>query len=258
MPSAAGPIVTRMSPNPDRPLLHAVGMTCVMPSSSGGTTLFRGLGLDLVAGSIVDLTGPSGSGKSSLLTALALLNPQASGSLSLDGRESSLVTPQEWRAAVMYLPQEPRLLGDTVAGTIRSPWGYAVRRPRGRRDRRTAALLDLLRRPHRRTSERGPSDSDIRGMLDSLGCTDVELDRPPHDLSGGQRARVALCRALLAHPRVLLADEVDAGLDDDSAELVGHSMTEAAALGMAVLRVRHRASDGLADRTLELRDGVLR
>lgn len=95
-------------------------------------------------------------------------------------------------------------------------------------------------------------------MLDSLGCTDVELDRPPHDLSGGQRARVALCRALLAHPRVLLADEVDAGLDDDSAELVGHSMTEAAALGMAVLRVRHRASDGLADRTLELRDGVLR
>ncbi len=225
---------------------------------SDGALVFRDVDLDLAAESIVDLTGPSGGGKSSLLMSLALLSPQAQGSLSFQGRDSSSFTPQLWRACVMYLPQEPRLLGGTVADAIRAPWTYAVRRSETRRGWHALVSGVISHRRSRLARTWGPSDAAMRGMLDSLGCSDVELGRQPHDLSGGQRARVALCRALLAHPRVLLADEVDAGLDDDSAALVGRAMTRAAASGMAVLRVRHRASDGLAERTLELRDGVLR
>lgn len=55
-------------------------------------------------------------------------------------------------------------------------------------------------------------DGRIRETLDNMGCADIDLNRPPHDLSGGQAARVSLARTLLTRPKVLLADEVDAGL----------------------------------------------
>ena len=62
-----------------------------------------------------------------------------------------------------------------------------------------------------------------------MGCADIDLNRPPHDLSGGQAARVSLARTLLTRPKVLLADEVDAGLDDDNAEKVARILAKAAA-----------------------------
>lgn len=73
----------------------------------------------------------------------------------------------------------------------------------------------------------------------------------------GQQARVCLLRTLLTGPKVLLADEVDAGLDDENADKVGRMLAHAAGRNMAIMRVRHRAADGRADRTLRLRDGVL-
>ena len=67
-------------------LLRAEHLFCTLPSSDGERVLFRDLSLQVESGEIVDLTGPSGSGKSSLLTALAQLNPHASGDLALQGR----------------------------------------------------------------------------------------------------------------------------------------------------------------------------
>lgn len=242
-------------------LLRAEHLFCTLPSSDGERVLFRDLSLQVESGEIVDLTGPSGSGKSSLLTALAQLNPHASGDLTMQGRPASVFTPQQWRTQVTYLPQQAILTGGTVAEAIRLPFTLTVRvgGPNGAEGGHGSGrrrFPSLLRGTVHHTADR-LGDAAIRRMLDALGCGDIELDRPPHDLSGGQAARVALARTLLTRPKLLLADEVDAGLDDDNAAKVAAIMTRAAREGMAVIRIRHRPPDGASSRTLVLSDGRL-
>lgn len=234
--------------NEKQPVFSVRGVSCTMPSEQGERVIFNKLSLDINTHEIVDLTGPSGSGKSSLLTAFAKLNPHAHGEFMLDGRPDSEFTPQQWRSQVAYLPQKSILPGVTVADAIRLPWTLHVRSAQNTAKRSLFACND---------AQTGIDDGSIRHMLDSIGCEDIELNRDPHDLSGGQAARVSLARTLLTKPRVLLADEVDAGLDDDNADLVAQIMQHAAEQGMAIIRIRHRASDGRATRTLILRDGIL-
>ena len=214
-----------------RSFFEAISVSCVVPAqpqAGGERTVFENLSFAVERGEIVDLVGPSGSGKSSLLTACARLNPHAHGTF----------TPQQWRRDVAYLPQKPILTGKNVAEAIRLPWTLAIRGKGGKGEH----LLP---------------DERIRTTLDAMGCEDIDLERAPHDLSGGQAARVALARTLLTDPKVLLADEVDAGLDDDNAAKVATIMADAAAHGMAIIRIRHRPPDGRATRTLTLDKGRL-
>ena len=206
-----------------RSFFEAISVSCVVPAQSPADderTVFENLSFAVERGEIVDLVGPSGSGKSSLLTACARLNPHAHGTFALEGKGSGEFTPQQWRRDVAYLPQKPILTGKNVA----------------------EALLPAER---------------IRTTLDAMGCEDIELERAPHDLSGGQTARVALARTLLTDPKVLLADEVDAGLDDDNAAKVATIMADAATRGMAIIRIRHLPPGGRATRTLTLDKGRL-
>lgn len=272
---------------------------CTVPSADGDRVIFEGLSFAITAGEIVDLVGPSGSGKSSLLTAFARLNPHATGVLALQGRDANDFTPQQWRREVAYLPQKPILPGRTVAEAIRLPFSLSIRADAegaaddgeagtaaadadksadgmqarggdgnvdagttvntGRRighigiGRKFIALF----RNNEEQARRLLPDQRIRMTLDAMGCDDIDLDRPPHDLSGGQAARVSLARTLLTGPKVLLADEVDAGLDDENAEKVADIMATAAARGMAIVRIRHRPPDGRASRIVTLADGVL-
>lgn len=229
-------------------VFSASDVSCEIMVDGERHMIFDDVSFAIASGEIVDLIGPSGSGKSSLLTAFAKLNPRAHGDFVLQGRPASDFTPQQWRAQVAYLPQKPVLLGDCVADAIRLPYTLAVRQSStqgdGRRGRKTRPA-DLL------------PDMRIREMLDALGCADIDLDRPPHDLSGGQAARVSLARTLLTNPTVLLADEVDAGLDDENADKVATILKHAAMDGMAVIRIRHRPPDGRATRIMRLADGVL-
>lgn len=224
-----------------RPFFEAMSVSCVVPAQSPADderTVFDNLSFGMERGDIIDLVGPSGSGKSSLLTACARLNPHAHGTFVLDGVGSDEFSAQQWRRDVSYLPQKPTLTGKDVAEAIRLPWTLAIRGKEGR-------VVRLL------------SDERIRTTLDAMGCEDIDLTRAPHDLSGGQAARVALARTMLTDPKVLLADEVDAGLDDDNASKVAAIMADAAAHGMAIIRIRHRPPDGRATRTLMLDAGRL-
>ncbi|OZG66415.1 ABC transporter ATP-binding protein [Bifidobacterium hapali] len=258
-------------------LFEARDVRCTVPSPDGERTIFTGLSFSIAAGEIVDLVGPSGSGKSSLLTAFAQLNPHANGVLILDGRDANGFTPQQWRREVAYLPQKPILPGATVADAIRLPFMLTVRSDddgdagdaasssfgnnetrsvTGARRRGLFRLSRLFRSNEAMARDLLPDDR-IRATLDAMGCEDIDLTRPPHDLSGGQAARVSLARTLLTNPRVLLADEVDAGLDDENADKVATIMESAAAQGMAIVRIRHRPPDGRASRIATLSDGQL-
>lgn len=239
-----------------------------MPSAQSDRTIFEDLSFDVDRGQIVDLVGPSGSGKSSLLTAFALLNPHADGTFTLDGADSSSFSLQQWRRNVAYLPQKPMLMGDSVADTIRLPWTLAVRRadearapdnhaPTGKKTSARRGRFSRLFRSEQSQAKLALPDQLIRNTLDAMGCEDIDLARAPHDLSGGQAARVSLARTLLTRPAVLLADEVDAGLDDDNADKVASIMASAAARGMAIVRIRHRPPDGRATRIVTLSSGRL-
>ena len=239
-----------------------------MPSAQSDRTIFEDLSFDVDRGQIVDLVGPSGSGKSSLLTAFALLNPHADGTFTLDGADSSSFSLQQWRRNVAYLPQKPMLMGDSVADTIRLPWTLAVRRAdeasapdnhaaTGKKTSAGRGRFSRLFRSEQSQAKLALPDQLIRNTLDAMGCEDIDLARAPHDLSGGQAARVSLARTLLTRPAVLLADEVDAGLDDDNADKVASIMASAAARGMAIVRIRHRPPDGRATRIVTLSSGRL-
>lgn len=249
-------------------LFSARDMTCTIPSQDGERTIFQGLSFDIDAGEIVDLVGPSGAGKSSLLTAFARLNPHADGTMFLDGRPATEFSPQQWRRRVAYLPQKPVLIGENVAQVIRLPWTLAIRNDDDAEqdanrlsDRRLQAHGKRRRSGIWGTAHNGVDmlpDAKIRATLDAMGCDDIDLARAPHDLSGGQAARVSLARTLLTDPSLLLADEVDAGLDDANAAKVAAILHDAAARGMAVIRIRHRPPDGVATRTVTLDEGGLR
>ena len=107
--------------------------------------------------------------------------PHAHGTFALEGKGSGEFTPQQWRRDVAYLPQKPILTGKNVAEAIRLPG-------RSRFAARAA-----------RPSSCCPTT--LRTTLDAMGCEDIDLERAPHDLSGGQTARVALARTLLTDRR---------------------------------------------------------
>jgi putative ABC transport system ATP-binding protein len=226
-------------------LFTAKDIRCAVPDShvqNGCREVFSGLSLHLGAHEIVDLIGPSGAGKSMLLSTLARLNPYGRASMSLEGKDSGELTVQQWRRQVLYLPQRPTLVGKNVLDAVKFPFTLAISRGQA--------------------SSRGPSANlptqvDVLNGLEALGLQDVELDRPVNDLSVGQQARICLLRSILVRPQVLLCDEVDASLDDESAGLVSRMLLQSTADGMAVLRVRHHESDGMASRTLYLAHGIL-
>jgi ABC-type iron transport system FetAB ATPase subunit len=108
-----------------------------------------------------------------------------------------------------------------------------------------------------RHDARAPSEADLRAALDAVGLAEVALDRDAARLSVGQAARVALVRVGLTRPDVLLLDEPDANLDEESAAQVAALTMRFAEGGGGVVRVRHQRPDAIASRRLRLCDGAL-
>jgi putative ABC transport system ATP-binding protein len=216
------------------PLLSARDLSAVVEGDAGPIRVLDGISLDVAAGEILDVTGPSGAGKTTLVLALARLLPGATGSLTLAGAPAAEITPQRWRAAVALLPQKPAIAPGTLRDNLLLPWKLKVR-----------------------AAETPPAEPQLLAQLAAVGLGELALERDAARLSVGQQARVALCRTLLTCPRALLLDEPDAALDDASADAVAVIARRFAADGGAVVRVRHRSSDGLAARRLRLDAGRL-
>ncbi len=134
----------------------------------------------LEAGSISDLIGPSGNGKSMLFRALALMMERQGGTLLLEGRPDTSFSPCEWRRNVCLVPQQVALISGTVRDNLLLPWSFKV---------------NAGRIP--------PNDAELNKILE-VALLDFDLDHDAAKLSGGQAARIALIRSLITRPKVLL------------------------------------------------------
>ena len=200
-----------------------------------GRHLIRSFSLEIAAGEIVTLMGRSGSGKSSLLSFIAGgLEPPfvGHGSVVLDD------------AHLDGLPPEARGIGRLFQDDLLFP-------------HLTVGENLLFGMP------RGPRASRESAMLAGLRQIEMEdfANRPPHTLSGGQRARVALMRALLAGPRAMLLDEpfnkLDAELRSTMRSLVYGNLRERSIPCLLVTHDRSDAPDGSRVFTLD-REGAVR
>ena len=154
-----------------------------------GRTLWKDLDLLLHAGDRLAVVGPSGSGKTLLLRTLAALEPVQTGELTFHDRPLSAWSMPAYRARVVYVPQRPALPEGQVEAALQVPFAFRVHR-------------------HQRySSERA------RGLLALLGRDEKFLQQRTERLSGGEGQIVAMLRALLIAPDVLLLDEPTASLD---------------------------------------------
>ena len=186
------------------------------------TSLLKPTSLSLSAGECIAVRGPSGAGKTLLLRALADLDPNE-GLVCLNGRDRATIPGPEWRRLVGYMPAEPGWWADTVSDHF-SDW--------------TAALT----------------------LVRDLGFPDEAKVWPIARLSTGERLRLALIRALMVRPKVLLLDEPTAALDPASVTAVESLIATQVRAGLAVLWVTHDADQAkrIAQRCLMVRDGQVR
>lgn len=161
-----------------------------------GEYLLHAADFALHAGERVVLTGPSGSGKSVFLRALALLDPLDGGAVLWRGEPVLRANIPRFRRHIAYLRQRPALLDGTVEDNLRYPYTLSVYRDVAFDVARAKSLLDAARRP-----------ADF-------------LVRHASELSGGEAQIVALVRVLQLDPDALLLDEPTASLDPDSARAV--------------------------------------
>ncbi|HUP33722.1 MAG TPA: ABC transporter ATP-binding protein [Gaiellaceae bacterium] len=213
------------------PLLAVDGLEV----SYGGVPAVRGVSLEVGGGEIVGVIGPNGASKSTLLHAITGLVPFATGDVRLAGTSLRGRPPETIaRAGVALVPEGRRIFGGfSVEENLRL--GLAARRGDGA----AAALDDVY--------ELFPVLAETRG-------------RDAGSLSGGQQQQLAIGRALVAGPDVLLLDEPSLGLAPAIVELVFEVLTAIRERGVTVLLVEQRAQRtvAFADRTYVLGNGELR
>ncbi len=210
--------------------LRAEGVTV----TKGGRVLVRDVTVAVRAGEVLGVLGPSGAGKSTFFGALVGEEELAAGRVMLGADDVSRLPL--WRRARMglgYVPQSPSVLwGLTVRDNLRT--FFAV----GTRERATPAQV-----------ERAAADVGLAGRLELAAGA----------LSGGERRRLELARALTTKPRVLICDEPFAGVDPQGAVHLGELLAALAGQGVAVMLADHHVDEALrvCTRALLLLDGAV-
>jgi len=186
--STSDTLPIHLDASPAQPFFHARGLSFAV----GDRLLWLNLDLTLAPGERLAIAGPSGSGKTLLLRTLAALEPMQSGEIIFQGRPLSDWSMPAYRAHVVYLPQRPALPEGSVE---------------------TAPQLPFHFRMHQ--NQHFPAEQ-ARELLRMLGRDEHFLQQRTERLSGGEAQIVAMLRALLIAPVMLLLDEPTASLDAEA------------------------------------------
>lgn len=208
-----------------------------VPSRSGETWILRQINLAVREGEFISVMGPSGSGKSTLLNIIGMFDGDWKGEYLLDGRAVHDMKPKE-RAAlgrenIGFIFQHYHLLDDlTVAENLDLPLSYR----------------------NVKSSERGARVADILDRFHIVGKKDLY----PSQLSGGQQQLVAVARAVIGNPRLILADEPTGALHSSQGKMIMDLLKELNTEGATIIQVTHNENNAAyGDRIVQLFDGWL-
>lgn len=204
--------------------------------SFGDVEVLRGVSLTVAKGEIVAIVGPSGAGKTTLLQIIGTLDRPDQGSVLLDGRDLSRLPDRQLAEVrnrqIGFVFQFHQLLPEfTAVENVMMPALIARRDPHEAADK-ARRLLDYLQLSHR-------------------------YDHKPSELSGGEKQRVAVARALMNDPSVILADEPSGSLDSRNRDELHRLLLDVRQqfqVAMAIVTHDQQLAS-LSDRILEMRDG---
>ncbi len=206
--------------------------------SFGNLNVLKGITLHIDKGEVVSIVGPSGAGKTTLLQIIGTLDKADSGEISIDGKEISRMSKKQLsdfrNTHIGFVFQFHQLLPEfTALENIMIP-AYIAGKSRSEAKKRAMELLDFM------------------------GLTDRATHKP-NELSGGEKQRVAVARALVNNPAVILADEPSGSLDSkNKAELHQLFFDLRDKFGQTFVIVTHDEElASITDRTIHLRDGVI-
>ena len=204
----------------------------------GGRAALSGIDMEIAPGVFTIVVGPNGAGKTTLLRAMAGLLPSFQGTVTIGAQPLGSLSAFERARRIAYLPQ-----GGSVA------WPLSV-----------ASVVALGRIPHGERIDALPDGGRraVAAAIEAVGLRGFET-RPATELSGGERARTLLARALATEAPILLADEPVAALDPRHQLLVLDVLRNRARTGAAVVAVMHdlALAARFADRVLLMSEGRL-
>lgn len=199
--------------------------------------VLKGITLDIKKGELVSIMGSSGSGKSTLLNILGILDNYDAGEYRLDGRLISGLN--ETKAAV---------LRNEYVGFVFQSFNLISFKN---------ALENVALPLYYKNVNRRKRNQIAMGFLERVGLLEW-AEHMPNELSGGQKQRIAIARALIANPRIILADEPTGALDSQTSEEVMGLLTEINREGITVLIVTHEHDISMmTNRIIRLKDGVI-
>ena len=220
-------------------LLEVKGLQKIYKGRRGGASVeaLKNVNFTVEKGEYVAIMGESGSGKTTLLNILAALDKSTSGTIILDGMNLSTIKDSAMamfrRDNLGYVFQEFNLLDTfTIEDNIYLPLVLAGKRPDDMK-----ARLDKL--------------------VPSLGISEI-LKKYPYEVSGGQKQRAAVARALITDPKIILADEPTGALDSKSSDELLVLFKQVNSMGQTVLMVTHSVKAAShASRVMFIKDGVI-
>ena len=215
--------------------MTATLQTHALTKSYGGRTVVRGVDLEVAPGEIVGLLGPNGAGKTTTFYLTVGLTAPDSGRVILDGVDVT-ADPMYVRArkGIGYLPQEPSIFR-----------GLSV-------EQNVMAILETLE------IDAAERRARLASLLAELNLTPL-AKAPAYTLSGGERRRVEITRALVVSPRVILLDEPFAGIDPIAVGDIQQIIFHLKERGIGVLVTDHNVREAMriTDRAYVVHDGVI-